>query len=288
LAGEGLPADVALTLFGQTILVTLPPQEPLRHEWEGKLSVLCPDYRVDDTRSPANWTLVCIAPNDREAEALDQEVSTYFTFSAWLIPPWSTTRSLTPAQQKARQTYVKLRAAENRLTREPPGKLDEVFSQMNKNKAAWDKFQEELVQSHRESVTKALEEVRREGEPAVDLQMTRLYETWNLPLSQDKRKEPEKIRKVLDEMAERMGALPKQNGKLKPGADHESARFGRVTRTGLLLRFDSLAFHRTGDGLPALAEWLSSRECLSIKYGLRPRPPRRVRVAEPVKSEDDD
>jgi Zn-dependent protease len=285
LTGGGVPADVAVTLFGQTILVTLPGHGPLREDWEGKLKALCPNYRVDDKRSIARWTLVCIAPGENEAEALEQEMSVYFTFSTRLIPPWSKTPHLKSAQRKARRTYAKLRAAQQRLSKGNSADLEGLTDQMDK--AEYDKFVKHMAQLHRESVTKALEEVRGEGEPAIDLETTRLYENWSLA-AENKIATPQDRSRLFDPLIARMGALPRENGKLKPGADLESAFFGHVTRTGMLLRFDSVAFRSAGNGLPALAEWLCSRQCIALKYRLRPLPPRRVPVAGPVEPDEDD
>jgi Zn-dependent protease len=285
MTGEGVPADVAVTLFGQTILVTLPGQGPLREDWEGKLKTLSPNYRVADMRSIARWTLVCIAPGDSEAEALEQEMTVYFTFSTRLIPPWSKTPHLKSAQRKARRTYAKLRAAQQRLSQGNSAALEGLTDQMDK--ADYDKFVKKMAQLHRESVTKALAEVRGEGEPAIDLETTRLYENWSLA-PENKIATPQDRSKLFDPLIARMGALPQENGKRKPGADLESAFFGRVTRTGMLLRFDQVAFRSAGDGLPALAEWLCSRQCIALKYRLRPLPPRRVPVAAPVEPDEDD
>jgi Zn-dependent protease len=283
-----LPPDISATLFGQSVLVTFPDDQMLRKEWEEKLSGVCPDYRVEDRRSLARWTVVCIAPNEGEAAALEQEMRDYLTNPSTLIPPWSTGPALTPLQQKARATYAKIQAAQQRLTTDHSAEMKEALSEVSKGKGGWDKFQEQVSRWHRETMTKALAEIRSEGEPDVDLPTTRLYETWTLPAENQKRN-PDEERKIFNQLLDRMGTLPQRDGKIAPGADHRSARFGTVTRTGQWLRFDSLAFTRCGEGLPALAEWLCSRKCIAIKYRLRPLPPKQPpQLAPPLEDFEDD
>jgi hypothetical protein len=229
---------------------------------------------------------VCIAQDETEAEALEREASSYLLLATRLIPPWSTTTKLNPNQLRARQTYTKLLDANHRLQRRPTTDWKkEVFSKQNIDTSVWDKYQQELEQSRRDAVKKAVDELRREGEPSVDLEMIRLYEAWSLPPEQE---EADENLKRFDRLVERMGALPKEADKVHAGADRESARFGRVTRTGLLLRFDSLGFKSVGDGLPALAEWLCSKQCVAIKYRLRPLPAPPVRPAKPVDLNEED
>jgi Zn-dependent protease len=285
LTASELPEDVAVTLFGQTVFVTLPPDDGLRREWEAQLKPLCREYRVADRGSSASWTLVCIARTESEAEALEQEMNTYFILPTRLVPPWSTTIKLKRAQRKARTTYAKLLAAENRLRRSPATDFDKVLANLTKDRAALDKWQQEFAQLQHEATIKALEEVRHEGEPAVDLETTKLYEAWSLP---PKKEAAQESIKRFDRLAERMGELPRQNRKITAGFDRESAWFGRVTRTGLLLRFDNLAFTSAGDALPALAEWLCSRHCLSIKYRLRPLTRPVLHGVQPVDADDGD
>jgi Zn-dependent protease len=285
LTAAPLPPDVAVTWFGQTVFVTLPRNDELRGEWEGKLRPLSREYQVADARSLAFWTLVCIAADEHDAEGIEQEANSYLLVGTRLIPPWSTTSKLKPDERKARQTYAKLVDANHRLQRSHIADFQkEVSPKKTIDRAEWDQLQQDADKSRRDAAKKAVEEVRREGEGAIDLELTRLYEAWNLP---PKNENADEHNKVFDRLIERMGAVPKEAAKSRGGDDRESTRFGHVTRTGLLLRFDSLAFKSAGDGLPALAEWLCSQKCIAIKYRLRSLPGTRVRNPAPVDIDDD-
>jgi Zn-dependent protease len=288
LTGE-LPKSASTTLFGQTILVTLADDKALRTEWQGKLHALCPDVRVADQKSPASWTLVCIAPGDRVAQSIEHELSAYFAFASSrnLIPSWSTTPELTVAHRKARSTYSRVQALQRRsLDRARDASFTgDIFGQA-KGKAALAKMLERMNQRHRESVATALSEVRREGENEVDLELARLYEAWALP-KESKKRDPDEARKLRELMADRMGRFGAEAAKSKAGALRESADSGYLTRNGPILRVNWVTFPRPEDGLPALAEWLCAQHCIEFKYRLEPLPADRSEDSSETSDEDD-
>jgi hypothetical protein len=74
---------------------------------------------------------------------------------------------------------------------------------------------------------------------------------------------------LMQRMAARMGQLPLENGKPKPGAERFSAS-GHVRIVGSRLRFDWMSFRQIDEGLPALAQWLCSAHCTDFKYRFNP------------------
>lgn len=47
-----------------------------------------------------------------------------------------------------------------------------------------------------------------------------------------------------------------------------SVQLGRVSRSGLIIRFDAILFENLFEGPPALASWLSSKGCKTFRYGI--------------------
>jgi Zn-dependent protease len=271
LAGQ-LPATASATLFGQSIFVTLPQDAALRKEWEARLRAPGLEIGVEDKKSSAICTLSCIAPNDRAANVIEHEIRAYLAFASSrnLIPAWSTTQALTDAQHKARSTYSKIQEIQRR--RSNSSRLwswPERLRRTPKTKEEFAKFREAMMRSRRESLAAALDEVRRQRDSANDLELARLYEAWALHNDAVFR-DAETSRALRQQMAERMGTFPLENGKPKPEVERESAVAGQFVRTGLLLRFDWISFKETDVGLPALAEWLCANQCVQIRYNLEP------------------
>jgi len=267
-----LPASASAKLFGQSILVTLPADGKLEKKWMTELQAQCPNVRIDSAKSVTLWTLVCIAPTADAAQRLEREANGYFALSRteFLTPAWFPSQSLTAEQHKARTTYAKVEDVHSRILAEPryANESGALFHLVGKGKDAIAKMKENFERIQRETVTAAVDEVRREGEAAVDFKLLDLYMAAALPNGPAQQRAVERAKRNR-EMGQRMGQLPLENGKPKLGDERFSAS-GHVQRTGLLLRFDWLWFKQVGEGLPALAEWLCSEHCIDFKYRIEP------------------
>jgi hypothetical protein len=69
-------------------------------------------------------------------------------------------------------------------------------------------------------------------------------------------------------MAVRMGALPLEGDKPRPGSDLDAGSVGAMVRIDLALRFEYLLLPHPQQGLPTLAEWLCKRGCQQLRYEL--------------------
>jgi hypothetical protein len=67
-------------------------------------------------------------------------------------------------------------------------------------------------------------------------------------------------------MGELLGQLPWEGDGVNLDQRRFSVSGGGVTRTGLMVQVDVMAFDRLVDGPPALVRWLCSQDCVGLKY----------------------
>ena len=270
-ATNRLPATATARAFGDTVLVALPAAEEMaRKEWAARWQGQAQAVLVETTNSAVRLRLYCVAPDAEVARAIEDDVQSYLSAPArmHLVPPWSGADLRTPeqrAQQRlARQTYGKLQRAVVQGYRDPVSRAMQQRllqasrradpAEMARLRAEYRHLIDRLNQRH-------LEEVVRDHRGAVDGKIVELWLALPKPAigvaaDQD----------LVRQLAERMGQLPLVQGRPVPGADRYSTRWGTVTRTGLMLRFDWLSFQRVGDGGPALVDWLCRQGCFDLKY----------------------
>ena len=76
-------------------------------------------------------------------------------------------------------------------------------------------------------------------------------------------------RAALDAIGAQLGQVSMRDGHPAPSEMQYSARWGTVTRAGLVLSFPWLSLYDGFDGAPALAAWLCSKDCIGLKYNLQ-------------------
>jgi len=262
-----VPSTASAMLFGQTIFLTLPDDAKLREDWEAKLRPAWPDLHVLAKSAAALWTLVCTAPDERTAKAIESEVRTYFAYgeSQRLIPPWSTKQRLTDAERNARTTFSKIQEIQIREYNDRRRWLSAERKTKRSDGKAVESFRERIDMLRRQAAGVAVREVARGADRSTDLELVKLYEAWVIP-EESKKRTPEEATKIRSQMRERMGMLPLGNG--VPILEGDSALSGLLLRTGALLRFNWIAFKQTESGLPALADWLCAKKCSQIRYRL--------------------
>ncbi len=248
-------------------MVTFAPDAKLESKIDGLLETLAPDARVTHAKA-MTCMLSCKVRDAQLQKSLEQDANTYFTMSsAFAVPPWSPGLKLSADEKKARSTYAHIGEVHARLMADArfAGRRDQALQNMGKGKDAFAKFQENFNRVHKAALEATAEEVRREGK-AIDSKILDLYLQRSAPAERGKEEQHYKNSVDLtNRMAQRMGQLPLENGKPKPGAQRFSAS-GHVRIVGSRLRFDWTSFKQTDEGLPALAQWLCSAHCTDFKY----------------------
>lgn len=270
---ERLPANARVKLFGQHVLLSLPrDDEAGRDKWFKDLESRGGDVFVASEDFQARLTLVCIAPTEATAQELEESASLYFHVpsNAFLIPPWSSERSVTPEQVEARRTYRQLIEADSR--RYEDQRLARLLDRMAAARRKGDRreiarLERELNELHDELAEEVLEEFRGRGEQEIDPAIVELYAQSP---EQDDLEEPDAaaFEEWYLKLGARMGQIPLGQGLPHPGAGRYCSSTGYVERTGRILRFDWLFFSSVADGVPAFAGWLCDHDCIDFKYNL--------------------
>ncbi len=297
-----LPACATATLFGQTVLVTLPSgANALRNAWFDKLSQRSQKVHVQsgEASSFLRVSLMCGVASGKEGAGLESELKSYLNMPASmkLVPPWSPEHKISQSEQKARRTYCELqepvRTATNAYRTPRFAALQKKITEARRRGDT--KLQKSLLKQQRQLIReiqkdqtqKHLRQLRQEGEAKWDLGLIDLLETtprpnrdFDRPSEDAEGAEGEgaaakarqswadlskEIKAWEAKMAPRFRQLPMQGGVPLPGAERFSTRWGSAFLAGPLLRIDA-AFEQPAVGLPALAQWLSRRGCFDLKY----------------------
>jgi Zn-dependent protease len=266
-----LPAATSAMLFGQSIVVTFAPDAKLETKIDELLQKLAPEAQTAQAKS-MTCMISCKVPDGQLQRSLDQAANTYFAMSAgFAVPPWSPGLKLSAEEQKARSTYARIVEVHGRLMREPrfADQRTRAIKEIGKGKDAFTKLQEAFNRVQRDVLKATAEEVRRDGK-SIDATVLDLFVQRSTPGEPGQGVQHFKNSVDLTQrMAARMGQLPLENGKPKPGAERVSAS-GHVRIVGSRLRFDWMSFRQLDEGLPALAQWLCSAHCTDFKYRFNP------------------
>ena len=272
---NALPANAAVRIFGSTLMVALPANDTVRRrKWLADLELVNTNAFVAATNFPAAMALICVAPNNSVAEAIQEEVQEYLSASSsmHLIPPWIAPDARTADERAqhalARHTYAKLQQASMKRYGDPAV----VALQKRILQAQKRGDQEELAalrgnmkDLYANLARSAVETVRKEGAEKVDEQVVDLYAA--LPTYPSTNGD---YRAALQAVSVRLGQIPMSDGQPLPGADRYSAGWGTVTRAGLMLNFPWLSLRDAFNGPPAIADWLCSKGCIGLRYDLHP------------------
>jgi hypothetical protein len=270
-----------LRWFGHDVLLFLPVDRPQERKlWRGRLRGL-------DRHATARGAEGCEVrltlqippdgPGDEPGD-LEGDIRDYLDAPNMelLIPPWSQMWALPDVERfrKARRTLRRLQGLRAEAVRgvkfEPPrgglfgGNREDILEQ--------DRVRKQQIEAEYQRL---LKEIRAEGDDTVDRPMLTLWETFS-KLTERALRPPDNgqdglaafVRQrnsLLQEMAQRMGSLPLKGNRPEPGSDLSAVRSGRiVSRDGKLNLF--VNFRYAHEGLPALADWLTQRADVQLRY----------------------
>lgn len=293
-----LPPQASVTLFGQTVLVTLPDKEnDFREKWVKELNQRCNDVLMQQADTLVSFELNCSAPNAEAAKRLADEAAEYFELPERMhaIPPWSPEHRITEQDRKARRTYLEIKG-KGEIYRDPRwttlnDRIREARQRGDKEAIA--KLTKERHQLFQDLTKEHLQRLRNEGEAKWDLALLDSYEKSPPPevagfldenvedeevaeVDMEKQEKQEKqiaqwqkdIKKWELEFGSHLGQLPLEGDEPAAGANRFSAR-GTATAPNRQLHF-GMDFERPADGAPALIKWLSQKDCVKMKYDFQP------------------
>jgi len=313
-AGQ-IPPQATLLRFGKSLLLAIPADDDdAREQWFTRLEGEAGDVHVASDARVTRVRLMAVAPNEETAAGIEQALQSYFMADPPnlmdLVPPWHPDLPITPEQQRARQTYVKL-VDRGSLYEDPSLKpiQEQIAEAHRKGDGARAAELQEQIEGVIERAQQAhLEKLLREASDPAEAEVVELYrQRPTLEFEADSLAEEEADEDAATDtpeaatetpadeakadleavvtareeaaeddqrayadwarrMGERLGQLPLEGDGPKPGAGRFSASGGEVTRTGLFVQIEYLAFDRLVDGPPAMVRWLCDQDCAGLKY----------------------
>ncbi|MFL5245641.1 MAG: site-2 protease family protein [Gemmataceae bacterium] len=272
-----IPKSARLTLFGQTLLLSLPADAVVeRNIWFSEVQRLTDEVGLDQNERPLNSSLFGLAPSRDTALQIEEELGGYLAISTGLplIPPWSKDYERSPETakwSKARRTY-------HRLTHWTPDEMDtngaaesmtELLEAMKRgDNETRDKLLKEIQARTEERWKNKFELIRAEGPEHVDIDVINAYEKWWLhrnerpnPNDQDD-DDVSGFRAMLKSISKRVGVLDEPKG--VPSAKQRLV-WGYISHSGLNVSVQ-LAPRQIDTDLPALAEWLYAQGYIDVTY----------------------
>ncbi|HMC64980.1 MAG TPA: hypothetical protein VKI65_08565, partial [Gemmataceae bacterium] len=279
-----LPRNATLRWFGRDVLVNLPKDEPgARERWLGRLRQLDINAAARGAEEPLTVRLAVELAPGAAGDHVEAELRDYLEVPncELLTPPWAPAWMGLPAAhptivgfRKARRTVRRLQAAQVEAARmfKPdigPGQI--LFG----NQEDFRQRAEAARRAVEEEEKRLIQEIRAEGKDAVDHAMLALWEAFIKP-TRDQRvpgkgAEAEMAAlwqqrsALLQQMAQRMGALPLQGDRPVAGSERLAVRFGHFRKHERTLDL-VITFYHAHEGLPALADWLGLHGDGRLRY----------------------
>jgi hypothetical protein len=294
-----LPPQASATLFGQTVLVTLPAKDDdAREKWFNELETQCKSVFLHQPDALVSFALSCSGPNEDATKRLADEATEYLDLSSDMhaIAPWSPEQQITDQDRKARRTYMAIRDKGNFYEDPRWVSLNEKIMKNRRrgDKKAAAKLTEERQQLMELIGKEHLQQMRNEGEAKWDIALLDRYEKSPEPeftgiadddendgngpdaevnnAEADTEKQQKKMdqwrkerKKWASEFGSHLGQLPMEGETPAAGSNRYSVQYGTAIVVDSILHI-SVSFERPADGAPALIKWLSQHGCTKMKY----------------------
>ena len=270
-----LPPSATATIFGDSLFLTFPGGETgLRKQWFAELQNQTKMVLADSSNNPAMFSISCRLPTEKQAKEMEDELMEYFSgnLGLSLIPPWHPDDRRSPdqraAHQLARKSYLKAQASQWSEYQDP--KIRALQKQINEARRQGDEVEAAALRKQVESLSADLARARLENlkagkEGPMDSTIIDLYASSIRSIAATNF---EAERKIMRDIAQRMGRLPDANGVVDPREDRFSTRSAFVLSTGKTLQVNWASFTRISDGAPALIDWLCAKGGAEFRYDI--------------------
>lgn len=267
-----IPANGKLTLFGESLLLSLPASDDAaREKWFDEFHDLSTEAFVVISNETVMVSLDCLAPTPAAATNLVQSLADSLQSAAGmqLVMPWAP-----EANQAGFDTKLNARHEWRSISKVTAGIWQHPeFKALNKRMLAATKrgARAEVTRLQKEQQTlqkrlhaEALADLRTNPTNHVDPELIEFYEQLSA-LNYTNRLERATL---LRQIAGKLGEIPYHDDQPAPAARAYCASYGSVSQHGVLIELNWVSFHDASIGLPALAEWLCQKQCRTIKYEL--------------------
>lgn len=267
-----IPANGKLTLFGESLLLSLPTSnDAAREKWFDEFHDLSTEAFVVVSNETVMVSLDCLATTPSAATNLMRSLSDSLQSSAGmqLVMPWAPEANQPGFEAKlnARREWRHISKATAGIWRHPEFKaLNARMIAATKRgaRAEATHLQEEQEALQKKLRAEALEDLRTNPTHHVDPELVNFFEQLSA-LEYTNRVERATL---MRQIAGKLGEIPYQADEPDPAARAYCASYGNVSQHGVLIEMNWVSFHDASVGLPALAEWLCQQRCKTIKYEL--------------------
>jgi Zn-dependent protease len=263
-----LPETARLTLFGDSLLLSLPAADnAARERWFGVLESRAPDAFIAPSNGPVGLSLFFVAPDEKRATNLAQELAAFGALpGARLIPPWSPLAKSAAYTNflQARLAWLRLEQAEQACWSVP-----EMKTLAQRIAAASRRGDMAEVERLGEERTRLLADVRARQREQFE---TELSGTAAGPLvalhaqlrdlSFTNRVERDTLRR---QIASRLG---EEAGSTLAPFPSASSFWGQARSSGMIVEAPWFSLADPQTALPQVLAWLCDQQCTSIKYEL--------------------
>lgn len=268
-----VPANGKLTLFGESLLLSLPTSDDAaREKWFDEFHDLSTDAFVVVSNETVTISLDFIAPNLTEATNLVRALTDSLQGTAGmnLVMPWAPEANQPgfAAKLQARHEWRRISQATAGIWRHPD------FKALNARIAAAAKrgarSESARLQDEHEKLTEklraqTLDDLRTNPTNRVDPELLTFYQQL-IALDYTNRTERAALNR---QVASKLGEIPYQGDEPAPEARAYCASYGSVSQHGLLIELNWVSLHDAAVGLPALTDWLCQKRCTTIKYEMQ-------------------
>jgi hypothetical protein len=224
--------------------------------------------------------ITCLAPDSDAADEIVQQGREYFRANTgtFVIPPWSTLQTISPAQRKARRTYLAIQDTQN-VYDDP--RFAELTESIRVAMRSGDSAAITGLTAQQGKLAEKLQSEKLDGirmnEALYDPQVVDHYlaaPSWTDPDTEDEQAAAPELDFVemtqawARKMGDLLGQLTMDGDEPAPHALSETTDMGTVESIGPVVTFQFVIFRRVDRGAPLLANWLCRRGCTDLKYSL--------------------
>ena len=266
-----VPESATLEKFGQSLLLSLPPNDSTLNQWKMDLGRQATNVFLATNTYQADVAFTFDAPSLSIATNLENELQQYFRRDEeiLLIPPWSPEAHL-PSFDKyrqARQTWQRIHEAMAETWNDPRMQaLAKSFGKISlSDDRRWKAYSQAQADLTIKLKAEMSERLRNDPVKPVDPELLELYAKISDPDSTNQMDQAASVR----QLADKLGGTAYSRHEKQTDASGLGADFGVVMRNGLKLQLRSMYLDNPIQGLPAFTDWLCFEGCTDIKYVIR-------------------
>jgi Zn-dependent protease len=271
---QQLPAASRLTLFGDSLLLSLPANnDAAREKWFDQLQTVTTNVFVAVSNQPVAINLQCIAPSAAAATNIMRDLKGYLAngpgMHMHLVAPWSPEYQLSSFEEKrrAREFWQSIDLAVSKAGEGPA--LEGCFKKIAMAEQRGAKLEvRRLVKDEQQLIEKLQSQAREQLRATATTAATSKLIDLNASLAKEENTNRVARAMLLRQVAALLGEVKYDGDIPNPDIDAAGAASGDVSKHGLIVEISWMQLNDATVGLPALARWLCDQNCAGVRYDL--------------------